>query len=203
MNNKVAIFAVVAALILGAAILLLMPAPEPPQAAAPAPTPAAAKRPATTYADLGGSTPTSADAASPSASPTPSNEPFVPVPDKNGLIPVVDNAEDLKRSQINDTINEAVVTYSAEGIKVIRPYLTDSDPEIRESALNGMIQLGVPEAAKALREVSKQSSLKAKERLKLLEAADFIDLPSYVFPTTSSQPAQAAPAPSPAAIPAN
>lgn len=78
---------------------------------------------------------------------------------------------------IQDTITEGVVTYSEEGIPVIEPYLTHPNPDVRAAAVDGMVQLGVPSAAAILRKLATKTE-DSREKIKLLEAAEFIALPS-------------------------
>jgi hypothetical protein len=76
-------------------------------------------------------------------------------------------------------INEAMSTYSAAGVPVLQPLLTSRDPDIREEAIDAMSQLGVPEAAAALRQAARQAS-NPRERAELLEAAEFAESPSML-----------------------
>jgi hypothetical protein len=75
-----------------------------------------------------------------------------------------------------EKIHEASTTYDAAYLPVIKPYLIDSDPEIRENAVNAMIVLGDASAGKMLREAAIQ--MKTAEDVKMmLEAAEFVELP--------------------------
>ena len=80
------------------------------------------------------------------------------------------------------TIIEASSTYSEEGAPVLKPLLTDADPDLRQSAIEGMKQLGVPGAAAALREAAKRTSLSPEDRQAMLEAANFVELEEWVPP---------------------
>jgi hypothetical protein len=73
-------------------------------------------------------------------------------------------------------IHEAMVTYSEEGLPVLEPYLTNSDPEIRSAAIEAIKQLAVPVAAPVLRSAAKNAS-SPQEEIEMLEAADFLELP--------------------------
>jgi type IV secretory pathway VirB10-like protein len=77
-----------------------------------------------------------------------------------------------------DRIQEAISTYSAEGVPILKPLLLSPDLEIREQAIEGMKQLDAPEAAAALREAAKKVT-DPRDRQAMLEAADFVDLPAY------------------------
>jgi hypothetical protein len=73
-------------------------------------------------------------------------------------------------------IDDAIVTYSPEGVGVIAPYLSSGDPEIRAAAIEGLKQLDEPEGAKVLRRAA-GSSTNPRDKKELLEAAEFIELP--------------------------
>jgi hypothetical protein len=76
-----------------------------------------------------------------------------------------------------EEINEAAVTYDAKALPRIQPYLIHPDPEIREAAKNGMIVLGDAAAGTLLREASRKVAT-PQEAVALLEAADYVELPS-------------------------
>lgn len=71
-------------------------------------------------------------------------------------------------------INEVMSTYSAAGVPILRPLLSSRDPDIREDAIMAMSQLGVPEAATALRQAARQTT-NLRERDELMEAAEFAE----------------------------
>jgi hypothetical protein len=88
------------------------------------------------------------------------------------------SAIDERREDAQTIIDAAVVTYSPEGVKAIRPYLLDSDPEIRAAARDGMVQLGEADAIPLLRDAA--SKLKeTAEIASLQEAADLLALPAW------------------------
>jgi hypothetical protein len=74
-------------------------------------------------------------------------------------------------------IETAVVTYEAGSLPVIAPYLTHSDPELRLAAREGMLQMGLSEAVPFLREAAGKMK-DPREAILLLDAADFLELPS-------------------------
>jgi len=84
-------------------------------------------------------------------------------------------SEDAKAATL-ETINEAMTTYSAEGLPVLRPYLKNPDPEIRAAALEAIVQLGVPEGAQVLREAA-NSAKTTREQIEMLQGAEFLELP--------------------------
>jgi hypothetical protein len=88
-----------------------------------------------------------------------------------------------EKQVIMDKIQEAMSTYSAEGVPILKTYLTSPDIEIREYAIEAMKQIDAPEAAAALREAFKKTT-DPRDRQAMLEAADFVDLPAY-NPTTN------------------
>ncbi|MCX6965279.1 MAG: HEAT repeat domain-containing protein [Verrucomicrobia bacterium] len=83
-----------------------------------------------------------------------------------------------EKQVVMDRIQEAISTYSAEGVPILKPLLLSPDLEIREQAIEGMKQLDAPEAAAALREAAKKVT-DPRDRQAMLEAADFVDLPAY------------------------
>lgn len=74
-------------------------------------------------------------------------------------------------------IEDASVTYDAKALPLIEPYLLNPDPVIREAAMKGMINLGDAAAGPLLREASHHVST-PQEAVTLLEAADYVELPS-------------------------
>ena len=77
---------------------------------------------------------------------------------------------------IIDKINGALTTYNAAHLPIIKPYLLNSDPEIRQEAVRGMIILGEAAASPMLREAAKQMN-SAEDVKIMLEAAEFLELP--------------------------
>lgn len=82
-----------------------------------------------------------------------------------------------RRDEVLQEIQSAVITYAPEGVKPIAAHLLDSDPEIRESARQGLVQLGEAGAIPLLREAARQ--LDETEAKACLEAASFLELPSW------------------------
>jgi hypothetical protein len=78
-------------------------------------------------------------------------------------------------------IQDAAVTYDAKALPRIQPYLLDSDPAVREAAIQGMIILGDAAAGPMLREASRHAKT-PQEAVKMLEAADYVELPSGTLP---------------------
>lgn len=92
--------------------------------------------------------------------------------------PKVRMAAEEHREEVRGIIDAAVVTYAPEGVKAIRPYLGDADPEIRSMAREGMVQLGEPDAIPLLREAA--LGLKDQSEIASLhEAADLLALPAW------------------------
>ena len=85
------------------------------------------------------------------------------------------------KEQAMTTLHDAMVTYSAEGVPAIQPMLSNKDPEIRATAIESMKQLGVPEAAAALRAAAQQTS-DAGTKAAMIEAAEFVEMPSAFVP---------------------
>ena len=87
-------------------------------------------------------------------------------------------ADDERREEVRQAIEAAVMTYSPEGVKAIRPYLDDADPEIRGMARDGMVQLGEQDAIPLLREAALHRKDQS-EIASLREAADLLALPAW------------------------
>ncbi len=85
------------------------------------------------------------------------------------------------KEQTLATLHDAMVTYSSEGVPTIQPYLSNPDPEIRANAIESMKQLGVPEAAAALRAAA-GSAKDPNIKRALEDAAEFVDMPSLFAP---------------------
>jgi hypothetical protein len=83
-----------------------------------------------------------------------------------------------RREDARTTIDAAVVTYSPEGVKAIRPYLLDPDPEVRAAARDGMVQLGEGDAVPLLRDAASKLD-DPQEIASLQEAADLLALPAW------------------------
>ncbi len=83
-----------------------------------------------------------------------------------------------RREEAQQEIDTAAVTYSPEGVRKIRPWLLDEDPAIRAAALDGMIQLGEPDAVPLLRHAAAKLHDPA-EIAAFHEAADLLALPAW------------------------
>jgi hypothetical protein len=75
-------------------------------------------------------------------------------------------------------IQQAVLTYSPDGVKAIRPFLQDPDPAIRRAARDGLVQLGEADAVPYLREAALRVE-DQEEIVSLREAADLLALPAW------------------------
>ena len=87
-------------------------------------------------------------------------------------------ADPERREDTRTIIDAAVVTYSAAGVKAIRPFLLDPDPEVRAAARDGMVQLGEGDAIPLLRDAAAKLKDPA-EIASLQEAADLLALPAW------------------------
>ena len=65
----------------------------------------------------------------------------------------------------------------ASALPTLAPYLVHSDPALREAAREGMLQMGLAEAAPHLREAAGKIK-DPREAILLLDAADFLMLPT-------------------------
>jgi HEAT repeats len=87
-------------------------------------------------------------------------------------------ADPVDRGSVEAVIEEAVLTYSPDGVKAIRPFLQDSDPAIRRAARDGLVQLGEADAVPYLREAALRVE-DPEEIASLREAADLLALPAW------------------------
>lgn len=84
------------------------------------------------------------------------------------------------RERILEEIQDASVSYDAAELPKIEPYLLHADPEIRQAAMNGMIVLGDKAAGPLLRKAAELAPT-PQEAVALIEAADYVELPSAKF----------------------
>lgn len=91
------------------------------------------------------------------------------------------------QEKILEEIEAASITYDPVYLPKIRPFLTHPDPEVREAALNGIVNLGDEAGAPLLREAARQLN-NAQEASKLMEMADYLELPpaTTVIPRSSA-----------------
>lgn len=75
-----------------------------------------------------------------------------------------------------DMMRDAMVTYDPANLPVIARYLAHEDEALRAAALDNMLQMGEKAAAPLLRAAAKTAA--PAEAVALLEAADFLELPS-------------------------
>lgn len=74
-------------------------------------------------------------------------------------------------------IDTVVVTYAVESLPALAVYLTHADAEVRQAAREGFLQMGLTEGAAYLRAAADKIR-DPREAVQLLDAADFLDLPS-------------------------
>lgn len=74
-------------------------------------------------------------------------------------------------------LENAVTTYATSGLPVVAGYLVDPHPELRRAAIEGMLQMGLAEAAPLLRDASGKVS-DPRDAIAMLDAADFLELPT-------------------------
>jgi hypothetical protein len=139
----------------------------------PAPAPIVESRvsqpkPSVQYAPLGGDAPSADEATTAAGAPLIPDDPFM-----TGAEPGSPNQAALEQ------IIQGKVTYSAEGVPLIQPFLNNPDEEIRMEAIEAMKQLDAPEAAAALRAAARNAR-NAQDRAAMLEAAEFVELPSLM-----------------------
>lgn len=84
---------------------------------------------------------------------------------------------DSSSETILSVIEDASISYSASELPKIQPYLLHPDPAIRTAALQGMLVLGDAAASPMLRAAAKETT-NPREEVALLDAADYLELPS-------------------------
>lgn len=92
-----------------------------------------------------------------------------PLPDGVGDAP-------KQSEEIFQEIEDAMTTYSEEGLPVLKPYLSHPDPEIREAAVEAIVQLAVPSGAAVLKDAARRAR-STEEQIRMLEGAEFLELP--------------------------
>ena len=81
-----------------------------------------------------------------------------------------------EKDGILTAIETASETYHPVSLPKIQPYLTHPDPEVREEALNGIVNLGEAAGA-ALLSAAAQRSPSKQEAVRLIEMAEYLELP--------------------------
>lgn len=175
MKNKTYIIAVAIFLLalVGALAVLLLPAPQPVEEATKE-KPVAARNPQPMRAPSFGEDFNSAGTRSASAST------ITAVTPGSGMEPAQEATMTAKERTM-ETIQDAMTTWSAEGVPVLQPLLLSPDEEIRGEAIEAMKQIGVPEAVAALRAAAKQTT-NPNDRRAMLEAAEWAELPPLIAP---------------------
>ncbi len=84
----------------------------------------------------------------------------------------------VRRDDAQAAIDAAVVTYEPSGVKAILPFLLDPDPQIRQAARDGMVQLGESDAIPLLRDAASKLD-DPQEVASLQDAADLLSLPAW------------------------
>jgi hypothetical protein len=82
------------------------------------------------------------------------------------------------REVVLEAIEDASTTYSPEGFVVLSPLLNHPDREIREAAIEGMVQLGESSGAQILRAAAKKAR-DPRDAEEMIEAAEFLEIPEY------------------------
>ena len=100
--------------------------------------------------------------------------------DSEGVTAVDSSTVVAEREAAIEKMDEASTSYDPAELPIIQPYLESSDPELREAAIDAMINLGDASAGPMLREAAQKldSDIEAK---KMMDAADYVELPSANF----------------------
>lgn len=78
-------------------------------------------------------------------------------------------------------LDQAVTSYEVGSLPIVASYLNNAHPELRRAALEGMLQMGLSQAAPLLREAAEKAN-DPREAIAMLDAADFLDLPTLDLP---------------------
>lgn len=104
-------------------------------------------------------------------------EGFVAPPDFADTIFGDDGDDDPAWVALRDQIEEAMATWSEEGLAELQPLLSHPNARVRAEVVDAIIQMDLPAASPILRGAARRAS-SAAERRRLEQAADFNDLPS-------------------------
>ncbi len=88
-----------------------------------------------------------------------------------------DGEEDPAWVALRDQINDAMTTWSEEGLAVLQPLLSHPSARVRAEVVDAIIQMDLPAASPILRAAARRASSPA-ERRRLEQAAAFNDLPA-------------------------
>ncbi|MGA0112665.1 MAG: HEAT repeat domain-containing protein [Chthoniobacterales bacterium] len=88
-----------------------------------------------------------------------------------------DGEEDPAWVALRDQINDAMTTWSEEGLAVLQPLLSHPSARVRAETVDAIIQMDLPAASPILRAAARRASSPA-ERRRLEQAAAFNDLPA-------------------------
>lgn len=148
-------------------------------------TPAAAPLPAPVERPIPPAPPAETPPPIAATPPRPVAIPAAPPSSTSDAVP----ASDLAR------IENAVTSGQPSALPLVAPYLTHADPALREAARDAMLQMGLAESVPLLREAA--GKLKdPREAILLLDAADFLSLPSIPV-TGDGKPRKAGATPPP------
>ena len=83
----------------------------------------------------------------------------------------------LEKDKAIDNLREASVTYDKVALPRITPYLASADPDVRQEAINAVVNIGDPAGAPFLRsQAAREADFNKKKEL--LDLADWLELPS-------------------------
>ena len=83
----------------------------------------------------------------------------------------------LEKDKVIDNLREASVTYDKVALPRITPYLASADPDVRQEAINAVVNIGDPAGAPFLRaQAAREADFNKKKEL--LDLADWLELPS-------------------------
>jgi len=82
------------------------------------------------------------------------------------------------KQDVLDAIDDAAYTFSPQALPFLAERLNDPDPDIREAAIDGIMQLSEPAGIEVLRKAARTAKT-PQEKRRLLEAADWLALPDW------------------------
>jgi hypothetical protein len=92
-------------------------------------------------------------------------------------VPQAAPAPVIEKDEIISTLRDASVTYDKASFPKISPYLSSAEPDIRQEAINAIVNIGDPAGAPILRaQAAKEADINKKKEL--LDLADWLELPS-------------------------
>ncbi len=108
--------------------------------------------------------------------------PQVEAADGGVVLPDPETAgQDVTEAELIERIGDLATTYEDSQARPIAAYLRHPSAEVREAALDALLVLGSEAASPYLREAARLTA-DPREAVKMLEAAEYLELPSGYIP---------------------